>query len=406
MAKVDETHNVLPSTRREILIGGAGAGAALTLGLGSPAVLAQANKPIKIGILMTLTGGLAAQCEQNIAATKMFFEKRNWEVAGRKIELVIEDDQANPQTGRNKARKMIESDAVDMLTGPQNSAVAQGIVDYLKQANALFIISGAGQRNLTREKRYPLLFRVSCSTYQTTLPMGDYLIKNYGKRIVGAFPDYSGGRDAMDELKLVLHTAGAEVIKEIFPPLGNKDFGPYFNDIKAAKPDAVFVFFPGADGVRFVQQWDQFGLKGQIPLTGLGFTVEQDVLPAQGQSAVGIVSSLHYASTLDNPENRAFAAEYKAKMNLKPGVTAEYGWVLAQAVTAALEKTGGDVSDKQKFADALVEVEFNAPRGPFKFDPKTHNPVMNEYVRRVEERNGEIDNYVVATYPNTFDPLG
>ena len=112
----------------------------------------------------------------------------------------------------------------------------------------------------------------------------------------------------MEELKLVMKAAGGEVVGEVFPPLGNNDFAPYFNDIRAAKPDAVFVFFPGADDVRFIQQWEQFGLRGAIPLTALGFTVEQDVLPAQGRAALGIVSSLHHAFRVGHSSRPMFKA--------------------------------------------------------------------------------------------------
>jgi branched-chain amino acid transport system substrate-binding protein len=398
------TRGLAPNTRRDFLAGSAAIGAALAAGVVSPAVWAQAGKPVKLGVVLTLSGGLATQNEQDIAGMKLFFEQRDYQAGGRKIALIIEDDQGNPQVGRNKARKLVESDEVDMVVGPQNSGVAIAMIDYLKQAGTLHLISAAGSRVLTREKRHPLLFRSSCSTFQMGLAMADWFAKNLGKEAITIASDFAGGRDSGGEFKLAFAQHGGKVVNEIWPPLGNKDFAPYFAELRGAKVAGVFAFFPGADAVRFVQQYDQFGLK-DLPLTGLGFMADSDTLPAQGRTALGIRNVLHYTPTLDNPENRSFVAAYQAKYKEKPGVTSEYGFVAARIITDALDKAQGDMGDKKKFAEIMQGTDFKAPRGPFRFDPANNNVILTEYIREVREVNGEIDNYVIATYPDIVDPV-
>lgn len=391
------------ATRREFLATSAATGAALATGIYAPAVWAQAGTPVKLGVVLTLSGGLATQNEQNIAGMKMLLEQHNYSAGGRKIELIIEDDQGNPQAGRNKARKLVESDNVDMVIGPQHSGVAIAMIDYLKQAGVIHLVSAAGSRVLTREKRHPLLFRSSCSTFQMGLAMADWNAKNIGKEVVAITADFAGGRDTVAEYKIAYAQHGGKVVKEIYPPLGTKDFAPYFTELRAANAPGVFAFFPGADGVRFVQQYEQFGLKN-LPLTALGFLTESDTLPAQGKSALGIKNVLHYTPTLDNPVNKKFVAEYEAKYKEKPGVTAEYGWVASRIVIDALNKAQGDISDKAKFASIMQGIAFDAPRGPFRFAPENNNVILTEYIREVREVGGQINNYVIATYPNIIDP--
>jgi branched-chain amino acid transport system substrate-binding protein len=397
-------HNKPNSTRRSFLAASAASGAALATGLSAPNVWSQAGKPVKLGVVLTMSGGLATQNEQDVAGMKLFLEQHNYQAGGRKIELIIEDDQGNPQVGLNKTRKLVESDNVDMVIGPQNSGIAIAMIDYLKQSGKIHLISAAGARVLTREKRHPLLFRSSCSTYQMSLAMADWFFKNLGKEAILVMSDFTGGRDTATEFKAAFAALGGKVVNEIYAPLGTKDFAPYFADLRGAKVPGVFSFFPGADAVRFVQQYEQFGLKS-LPLTGLGFLTDSDTIPAQGRSALGIRNVLHYTSTLDNPENKQFVADYQKKTGEKPGVTSEYGWVASRLVTDALDQAQGDMGDAKKFAAILQGLQFKAPRGPFRFDPANNNVILTEYIREVKEVDGEINNFAIASYPDIIDPV-
>src|SRR5580700_5477142 len=236
-------------SRRIFMRNSAGAGAALVSALAAPRVLAQANAPIRIGNLNSYTGGLAYAGEAAWNATNLYFDSINWTVAGRKIEIVKEDDQFNPQVGLQKAKKLVESDNVDLLVGIQASNVALAVLNYMKQQKAFYVVSGAGTDAITWD-RYPYLFRTSISTYQLSTPMANYIYDNLGKEVVTTASDYAGGR---------------KVLKEIWPPLGTTDFSAYLTDIQSINPPVTYDFMPGADAVRFVQQYSEFGLK--MPLT-------------------------------------------------------------------------------------------------------------------------------------------
>jgi branched-chain amino acid transport system substrate-binding protein len=388
------------TTRRRFLIGGATSG----LLLSRRPVWGQSQKPIKIGALLPVTGVDPHEAASQINGMKLYFDEVGRKVAGRPIEFLVEDDEFKPQVGMQKLRKLVESDRIDILTGPVSSGVANAVVDYVKQTNTLWVISGAALASLTREKKGPLIFRTSTTTWQTNFPLGEWTAKNLAKEIVATASDFAGGRDSVEEFKSSFAAAGGKVIKEVYPPLGSSDFSPYLADIKRAKPAAVYCFFIGGDAVNFVKQYDQFGLKAEIPLVASGFTVEGEFLPAQGRSALGVASCLHYTDVLDTPVNKAFVAAYKARYGTTTSVQSDYGYVAARFMVEALKARDGNTEDKDKLAEALRAVSFEAPRGPVRFDPATHNVIQNEYIRKAVERDGRIANEVIATFPNVRDP--
>ena len=378
------------------------AGAALASNVAAPAVLAQGRGPIRLGLLNSFTGGIAYAAEANLNAMNLYFDSINWTIAGRKVEIIKEDDQFNPQVGLQKAKKLIESDKVDLLVGVQASNVALAVLNYMKQQKAFYVVSGAGTDAITWD-RYPYLFRTSISAYQLSLPMANYVFDNLGKEIVTTASDYAGGRDVVGQFKGPYLARGGKILKEIWPPLGTTDFSPYLTDIKSINPPVTYDFMPGADAVRFIQQYTEFGLKDKMPLTG--FTIiDSQMVKALGKSAVGIISALTYTDTVDNPESKAFAESYRAKYKLSPDLFADYGYVAARALDEALKTTGGDASNKDKLADAMSKLKFNAPRGPFRMDPATHNPIQDIYICQVIEKSDGITTKILATAKDVTDP--
>src|SRR5215469_7698401 len=186
-------------SRRGFMKRSAGAGLALASGLAAPRVLAQAA-PIRIGNINTYTGGLAYAGEANFNAMSLFFDSINWTVAGRKIEIIKEDDQFNPQVGLQKAKKLVESDRADLVFGIQASNVALAVLNYMKQQKAFYVVTGAGTDAITWN-RYPYLFRTSISTYQLSTPMANYIYDNLGKQVVTTASDYAGGRDVIAQFR-------------------------------------------------------------------------------------------------------------------------------------------------------------------------------------------------------------
>src|SRR6202048_1590931 len=270
----------------------AGAGITLASSLAAPRILAQTRAPLRLGNLNSFTGAIAYAAENNLIGMNLFFDSVGWTVGGRKIEIIKEDDQFNPQVGLQKAKKLVESDKVDMIVGVQASNVALAVLNYAKQQKAFYIVSGAGTDAVTWD-RYPYLFRTSISTYQLSTPMAGWVYDNLGKEIVTTPSDYAGGGGVIAQFKGAYVAQGGQGLQEIWPPLGTTDFSPYLIDIKYINPPVTYDFMPGADAIRFIQQYHEFGLKEKMPLTG--FTIiDSQTVSALGKSAIGIISALTF----------------------------------------------------------------------------------------------------------------
>lgn len=388
--------------RRQFVTGVAALSGAAMLGR-APAVLSQSNAPLRIGVLNSFSKVFAALGNANLNGMQMYFDQIGGTIAGRKIEIIREDDEINPQVGLAKLRKLVESDKCDIITGIQASNVAMAAVDYFRQSRAFYLCNGAGVGDLAYTG-VPYLFRCSIHTQPIHATMGDWFFDNVAKEVVTSASDFAGGRSTIVEFKAGFTKKGGKIIKEIYPPLGNNDFSAYLADMRSISPPATYNFYAGTDAVRFVKQYDEYGLKAKTRLTGSGFMVESDTLPAQGRSALGALSSLHYADTLDNPENRKFVADYRAKYNDYPSVYSEYGFIAARILEMALKSVDGNTQDKDKLRAAMLAVKLDAPRGPFRFNPKTQGPIHNVYIREVAEVDGRITNRVIHTYKEVAEP--
>jgi branched-chain amino acid transport system substrate-binding protein len=391
------------ASRRQFIKGAGALGATALFGGLAPAVLAKSAAPLRIGVLNTFSKVYAALGSANLNGMNLYFEQIGNTIAGRKIELLKEDDELNPQVGLQKLKKLVESDSCDLITGIQGSNIAMAAVQYMRQSQAFVLCSGAGITDLSYTG-LPYLFRCSTSSYTTLATMGEWLCENLAKQAVITASDFAGGRNAVSEFKAGFVRRGGTVVKEIYPPLGNNDFSPYLADIRSTGAKVTFGFYAGTDAVRFVKQYDEYGLSRNCRLTGSGFMLDGDTLPAQGRAALGGINALHYADTLDNAANKKFVADYKARYKEFPNVYAEYGYVAARILHAAIEAVDGNTGDKNKLREAMRAVKFEAPRGPFRFTPETQSPTHNVYIREVVEVDGRITNRVIHTVREVAEP--
>ena len=376
----------------------------MVAGLVAVSIASAADKPpLKIGILVPYSKVFAVLGESITYGAELFFDQVGWQAGGRKIELIKEDTEANPATGLRKARKLVDQDKVDATLGVVSTAVLYAIRDYMHDAKSILMVATAGGVDLSRSKRSPYIFRAAYSNWQLNYPMGKWYAENVGKKVFLLGSDYAAGREHLDSFKESFLKAGGEILGEAFPPLGNNDFGPYLSKITEAKAPGVFCFFAGSDAVRFVKQFVEYGLKGKVVLAGAGFMLEEDVLPAQGEAALGGISSLNYAYTLDNPENKAFKEAYIAKFKQEPNLYSVYGYDSARALVEAINKINGKTEDKEQFIKALEGVKFASPRGPFSFDPVSHHVINNVYVRKVEQVEGKLHNVVIHNFGPIVD---
>jgi branched-chain amino acid transport system substrate-binding protein len=362
--------------------------------------------PVKIGVVLPYTGVYAVLGESITQAMELVFARENWTVAGRKIEMIKEDDEMKPPVGIRKTEKLIDSDKVDILTGPVHSGILMGMRDKVHNSKTILIVSNAGADAISRERCSKWIFRTSFSNWQPCQPMGGWVAKNVSNEVFLTAPNYQAGKDMMNAFKETFVPAGGKVVAEDYPKLGETDYAPYLTKIKQSGAKAVFAFFSGTDAVNFVKQYSQFGLKQSIKLTGAGFLTEPDVLPAQGASALGVITGHFYTPVLDNPTNHRFVKDFRDKFLGKvPDGFACQGYDTAEVIVRALKAVNGNTQDKDKLVDAIAKTEFDSPRGRFRFDPKTHNVIQPFiYVREVREVYGGLNNVPIDKVADVRDP--
>jgi branched-chain amino acid transport system substrate-binding protein len=392
-------------TRRKFLGATGLAAAGTAVGPWVLRVGAQAG-PIKIGVVLPYTGVYAVLGESITQAMELVFARENWTVAGRKIEMIKEDDEMKPPVGVRKTEKLIDSDKVDILTGPVHSGILMGMRDKVHNSKTILIVSNAGADAISRERCSRWIFRTSFSNWQPCQPMGGWVAKNVSKDVFLTAPNYQAGKDMMNAFKETFVPAGGKVVAEDYPKLGETDYAPYLTKIRQSGAKAVFAFFSGSDAVNFVKQYDQFGLKQSIKLTGAGFLTEPDVLPAQGPAALGVITGHFYTPVLDNPTNQRFVKEFRAKYAGKmPDGFACQGYDTAEVIVRALKAVNGNTQDKDRLVDVIAKLEFDSPRGRFRFDPKTHNVIQPFiYIREVKEVAGGLNNVPIDRVANVADP--
>nr|ART40445.1 K788 [uncultured bacterium] len=351
---------------------------------------AWAQGPIKIGVIQTFSGPLAVIGTDAANGFQLYFDEIGNKVAGRAIQLIKEDDAANPAQAMERARRLIEREQVHLLSGITNSAVAYAMRDYVDgKQTPLVIMGAAGANGITNERASPYIFRTSFTNRQLNAPFGPYVCEKLGhKKIVLMASDFVTGKEQSAAFKETYTQAGCQVVKEIFAPLGTVDFAPFLSQVSAGETDAVWAMFFGADAIAFVKQYQAFGLKGKLPLVGSAGIADERILQPMGEAAVGMTAGMFYAYGLDTPANKAFIQSYRAKFNHIADTVAASGYVAAQMIAKAIEAVDGKIEDKDKFLAALRTVKLEtSPMGPIRLDAK-QNIVFDMYVSRVEHRDG------------------
>jgi branched-chain amino acid transport system substrate-binding protein len=391
-------------SRREVLRAGMAATVSAAAGLGFPAVLRAQGKPLKVGLLLPYSKVYAVLGESITNGMRVVFEAEGNRVAGRPVELLREDTEVSPPVALRKLRKFLTSDQVDFVVGPVSSAVAAAIRDPIHHARVILLNANAGDNALTRERCSPYIFRTSFSNWQTSYGLGAWAKQHLGPTAYLSGSDYAAGYQIVGAFKESFMAAGGTVVGEAYVKLGSTDYAATMAQIGAAAPALSFSFFAGSDAVHFVKQFAEFGLKGRVRLTGAGFLVSDDVLESQGEAAVGAIGTLHYSRTLGNPQNLEFRKRYQALAGKTPDVYAVQGYDTARVIVEALRITGGDTADPDRLSRAIRGIQFDSPRGRFRFDPATHNVINDMYVLEVRRGEEGLANYVVGVVKDLKDP--
>ena len=354
--------------------------------------------PIKVGFLTQMTGGGAAVGKDMSNGFMMSLEEISNQIAGRKVEVIIEDTQGDPAQALTRLRKLVESDKVHAVAGiflaNEGYALAPKVDEY--RIPTVWAVVSAD--DLTQRKPTKWAVRTGWTSSQPNHPFGEYAAKTLGyKRVATIAMDYAFGWEQVGGFQKTFEEAGGQIVQKLWPPLGTTDFGPFLAQIKR-DADAVFAVMVAASSLRFPKQYQDAGLKARLPLIGGGTSFDEFVLPALGDEAIGAISPLIYSAAIDTPVNQRFVKEFRKKYGKVPGYYAEASYTAARWIAEAAKAVGGNVEDKEKFLAALKKVEISdAPRGPIKLDTYG-NPIQNIYVRKVEKRDGELWNTVIQTF--------
>lgn len=371
--------------------------------------VARPSTPFKIGVVVAQTGNLASSGRRHIEGMQLALDELDNTAAGRQLELIAADSAGNPEQSLTHVRRLVESEKVDVITGFTITPELTAVRDYLHEQKQVTIVSIAGWPPLTRDPkvRSPYIFRSSFCQGQYEFIQAKWAYEKGGYRNIALLaPDYQTGRTVAEIFKNYFQKYGGQIAAEVFPPLDTQDFGPYLQRIlqAAANADAVWAWFIGADAIRFMTQYQEFGLKDQFPLLGGAEIGDDPYLPEVGEAGLGIVSAINYAARYERPQNREFVQKFRQKFNRLPGHLEYWGYITIMILAQALEAVKGDTSNKEAFVQAIKNVRFQGPMNEVRFHPEAQGVITTVLIRRVEKLpDGTLGNVVLDEYPNIDD---
>ena len=398
--------------RRHFLKNSAAAFAATSVGAAPWKGAFAQSGPIKIGLLAPLTGVVASGGKEMVEGVQFYLDQAKGEIAGRKVELVIEDDASNPDTALQKARRLVEQGNCHMLIGDLLANTGLAVANYVKRTGTPYFIPIIAADDLTQRQRIRNVIRVAgYSASAFTHPFGDWARKQGYKKIATISQDYTFGHEQCGGLAQVFTEGGGEIVQQFWHPLNTADFSPYLGQLADLKVDAIFAMETGADATRFIQQYASFGLKGKIPLLGAMNATDQSVIRTMGDECEGIIAAAHFAEGSDNPVTQKFTHDYEAKYGKIPSL---YGFSMYSGimwVSQAIEKLGGKVEDRDLLIDTVLKTELTgSPLGKTVKLDSYGNPIYDVQIRKVVKRaDGKYWNAPITSYPNvsqfwTYNP--
>jgi len=362
------------------------------------------SEDLHIGFLAPRTGIFTQLGTDMVNGFQMYLDEHNNKLGGADVKFIVEDDQAKPDLGVTKAKKLILQDKVQMFVGGVLASTGYALAPVSTAEKTVYIPSIPAADDLTQREagKYPYLIRTGWSSSQPHHALGAWACDQGYKKIVSVAADYAFGYEAAGGFQKAFEDCGGKIVQKIWPPLGNKDFGPYITTIKA-DADAVFSLMVGPMAAQFPKQLRAAGYKK--PILGGGTSYDEFALPFMGDEVIGDVSALQYSAALDTPKNQAFVKAYRAKYGKVPSYFSESNYTTAQMIDDVMKKTGGKWPGAEEFIKVMAGLKVDAVRGPVTFDDM-RNPVQNIYIKKVEKKilfgydKPELWNTVIKTYPN------
>jgi len=348
---------------------------------------ATAQQQIKIGFVGAFSGPASAFGEDMYDAFMLALERNGGKLGGIPVQVIRKDSQIKPEVANQVIDELLDRDNVSVITGVTFSNEMMAIYKKVIDHGVFLIGSNASPSQLAGPQCSPLYFNTNAQNDQRAEAAGKYITDKAYKRVYTMAPNYQAGKDYLAGFKRYYNEP---LVGEIYTPLSQLDFQAELTQLTAAKPDAVYAFYPGGLGVQFIRQWRQAGLAGAIPLI-TGSTVDMLTLPALREDALGVVHFAPWGPDIDNPQNKQFVADFDTKYKHLPSEYAASAYDSALLLDSAIEKVKGNIADKAAFTAALQAADFKSVRGKFKFN-HNHIPIQDFYVFEVV-KDGSKDRY-------------
>ncbi|CAN5187263.1 ABC transporter substrate-binding protein [soil metagenome] len=354
-----------------------------------------AQESVKIGFVSTFSGPQAAIGEDMRRSVELALEHLGGKMGGKKIEIVYEDDQFKPDVGKARSEKLVQQDKVSFIAGYiWSNVLLASLKTVTDEGDTILISANAGPSQIAGELCNKNFFSTSWNNDQTPMAMGEYLNGKGVKSLYVVGPNYAAGKDMLAGVK---RTYKGELKGEDYTKWPDQlDFSAELTKIGAAKPDGIFIFYPGAHGVQFVKQWAQSGLNKTVPLYQV-FSIDAITLPQQGELALGTLGAQEWVNDLPNEQNKRYVADFKKKHNTYPSYYGAQSYDAIMLIASAAEALKGDLSSKDKIRAEMKKANFKSLRGDFKFNTNQF-PIQNFYIQEtVKDAGGLMTVKTIAT---------
>ena len=356
---------------------------------------AFAGDTIKIGFVSTFSGPTAVIGNDMRNSFELALDHLGRKMNGKPVEVIYEDDQQKPDVGKQKTEKLVQSDKVDFIVGYIWSNVLLASLKTAVDSQTFLISANAGPSQLAGELCSPYVFSTSWQNDQTPAAMGLYMNQKGVKSVFLIGPNYAAGKDMLAGLK---STFKGQIVGEEYTVWPSQlDFSAELSKARASGAESIFVFYPGAAGVQFLNQYVQAGLKEKMPLY-TAFTVDELSLPLQKDNAIGVPGAQEWVNDLPNEQNKTFVADYRKKYTgLRPTYYGAQAYDAAQLINSAVVAVKGDTSKKDAMKAEMEKANFKSLRGPFKYG-NNHIPIQSFYLQDVvKDADGQLSLKTVAT---------
>jgi branched-chain amino acid transport system substrate-binding protein len=341
--------------------------------------IAQAADKVKIGFVSTLSGPSAALGVDIRDAFQLAVKLNGGKLGGLPAEVIVGDDQFKPDVGKQLFEKNIKRDRVDFMTGVVFSNILLAGVPEAFDSKTVYVSANAAPSPLAGKECNPYFFAVSWPNDAYHEAAGQHATGKGFKNVYLLAPNYQAGKDSLAGFKRYFK---GKIAAEIYTKLGQLDYSAELAEIRAAKPDALYIFLPGGMGINFIKQFVGTGLSKDVTLLVPGFGSDQDIIRPVGDAMLGIFDTAHWALDLPNAANRKFVAEFEKEYKRLPSVFAAQGYDAALLIDAAVRDVKGKVEDKDALRRAVKAAKFQSVRGDFRFNTNQF-PIQNYYLRVV-----------------------